>query len=246
MIRAVGLVKYYGKRKVLKGINIVARKGEVVGLLGPNGAGKTTSFRIILGEIPSDGGRVYFKEKEISSLPMYRRIRMGLGYLPQEPSAFKGLSVEENIMAYLQFSGLPRPVRIKRMNQVIEEMGLSPVRFRKAIFLSGGERRRLEIARALSLNPEFLFLDEPFTGIDPIAVKEMRMLVRSLKDKGVGIIITDHNVRETLKITDRAYIISNGKILKEGNPRELSEDPLVKKVYLGEKFKLENETETEH
>ncbi len=244
MIVTKGLIKYYGKRQVLKGIDIEAREGEIVGLLGPNGAGKTTTFRIVIGEIDGDGGEVFFYGKNVSKLPMWKRVRMGMGYLPQEPSSFRGLSIEENILAYLQFTSLTRREQEERVKEVLEEMGLYHIRQRKAYLLSGGERRRLEIARALSLKPRFLFLDEPFTGIDPIAVKEMRELVSGLKRKGVGIIITDHNVRETLKITDRAYIISNGKILKEGDPETLSQDPEVRRVYLGEKFRLENETKT--
>lgn len=244
MIVTKGLIKFYGKRQVLKGIDIEAREGEIVGLLGPNGAGKTTTFRIIIGEIEGEGGEVYYYGNNISKLPMWKRVKMGIGYLPQEPSAFRGLSIEENIFAYLQFTSLTRRQQEDRVKEVLEEMGLYHIRRRKAFLLSGGERRRLEIARALSLKPKFLFLDEPFTGIDPIAVKEMRMLVSGLKKRGVGIVITDHNVRETLKITDRAYIISNGKILREGDPETLSQDPEVRKVYLGDKFRLEDEAKT--
>ncbi len=243
MIKAQGLRKSYNHREVLKGITIEARKGEVVGLLGPNGAGKTTTFKLILGEIRGNSGKIFLRGNDISDLPMWKRVKMGIGYLPQEVTVFRGLTVEDNIISYLEFTGLSKKKILARAKEMLEEMGLAHLRYRKAYLLSGGERRRLEIARALSLSPDFLLLDEPFTGIDPIAVKEMRHLIAGLKKKGAGIIITDHNVKETLKITDKAYIISNGKILKSGRPKELSNDFEVRKIYLGKDFRIEDETE---
>jgi len=244
VIKAQGLRKFYNRREVLRGINIEARKGEIVGLLGPNGAGKTTTFKLILGEIRGTGGKIFLKGNDITDFPMWKRVKMGVGYLPQEATVFRGLTVEDNIISYLEFTGLPKKKILSRVKEMLEEMGLAHLRYRKAYLLSGGERRRLEIARSLSLSPDFLLLDEPFTGIDPIAVKEMRHLVARLRKKGAGIIITDHNVKETLKITDRAYIINNGKILKSGCPKELSNDLEVREIYLGKDFRIEDETKT--
>ncbi len=244
MISVRGLKKKYGKREILKGININVRKGEIVGLLGPNGAGKTTTFRTILGEISPDQGEITLNGKRITHHPMWKRVKMGIGYLPQKPSIFKGLSVEENIRVYLEFSTFKRREKREILFQVMEELGIAHLRHRRASLLSGGERRKLEVARALSLKPAFMLLDEPFTGIDPITVKEMRRIILDLMKKGVGVIITDHNVRETLKITHRAYIINKGEILAWGSPGEIYRNPLVREKFLGRDFHLE-EYETE-
>jgi len=241
VIRAVNLKKRYGKKEALKGIDIQVKKGEIVGLLGPNGAGKTTTFKIILGEIDPDGGRVFLDERDITYYPMWRRVRLGIGYLPQRPSVFRGLTVEDNIRAYLEFRPLPRRQRRRILNLVLEEMGIAHLRHRKALHLSGGERRKLEVARALSLEPQFMLLDEPFTGIDPISIKEMTRIILKLQRWNLGIVITDHNVRETLKITHRAYIINKGRILSAGSPREIYRDPEVREKFLGEEFSLEDE-----
>ncbi len=245
MISVRGLRKSYGKREVLRGINLEAREGEVVGLLGPNGAGKTTTFKTILGEISPDKGEIYLDEKRITHLPMWKRVKLGIGYLPQRPSIFRGLTVEENIRAYLDFSPFKRRERREILFRVMEELGITHLRHRKALLLSGGERRKLEVARALSLNPRYILLDEPFTGIDPITVKEIRKIITALSRKGIGIIITDHNVRETLKITHRAYIINKGEILAWGNPLEIYNNPKVREKFLGKDFRLEEyEAET--
>lgn len=214
-------------------------QGEVVGLLGPNGAGKTTTFYMVVGLTPPDSGDVYLDEMNITDLPMYLRARQGLSYLPQEPSVFRKLTVSENIMAILETMNFTAPQRRDRMWQLLDELGLGHVAQSKAYTLSGGERRRVEIARALATDPSFMLLDEPFAGIDPIAVADIQAIIGKLRDTGIGILITDHNVRETLKITDRAYIINNGEIFRSGSPLELSNDPEVKRVYLGETFKLD-------
>lgn len=214
-------------------------QGEVVGLLGPNGAGKTTTFYMVVGLTPPDSGDVFLDEMNITDLPMYLRARQGLSYLPQEPSVFRKLSVSENILAILETMNFTAQQRRDRMWQLLDELGLGHVAQSKAYTLSGGERRRVEIARALATDPSFMLLDEPFAGIDPIAVSDIQAIIGKLRDTGIGILITDHNVRETLKITDRAYIINNGEIFRSGSPLELSNDPEVKRVYLGETFKLD-------
>lgn len=212
--------------------------GEIVGLLGPNGAGKTTSFYMIVGLIEPDGGRVFLGERDVTDLPMYRRARMGVAYLAQEPSAFRRLTVERNIWLILEALGTDSRTAMDRIDELLEEFGLTALRKQRAETLSGGERRRLEIARALSTGPTFVLLDEPFAGIDPIAVLDLQRIIRRLRSMGIGVLITDHNVRETLKITDRAYIIKDGKIFATGDPVELSENPEVRRIYLGEGFRL--------
>jgi len=228
--------KTYRGRKVVDDVSIAVEQGQVVGLLGPNGAGKTTSFYMIVGLISPDSGKVMLDEDEITSLPMYQRARRGISYLPQEPSIFRKLSVEENLLAILETLPLGSRERQDRMNNLIDQLGLDTVRRNKGYTLSGGERRRVEIARSLVISPHFLLLDEPFSGIDPIQVLELQKIIFDLKQSGIGILVTDHNVRETLAVTDRAYIINNGKIFRAGSPDVLSNDPEVKRVYLGENF----------
>jgi len=237
-LRAIGLEKSYRGKKVVDGISVNIERGEIVGLLGPNGAGKTTTFSMIIGLVPLDGGRIYLGEEDITDMPMYRRAQKGLSLLPQEPSAFRRLSVENNLRAILQV--LPdSPSRGDAdIDGVLEEFGLERLARSKAFTLSGGERRRLEIARAMLTRPEFVLLDEPFTGIDPLAIQDLQRIIRGLKDRGLGLVITDHSVRETLKITDRAYIIDKGRILMEGPPQELVESESVKRSYLGDDFTL--------
>jgi lipopolysaccharide export system ATP-binding protein len=237
-LRAIGLEKSYRGKKVVDGISVNIERGEIVGLLGPNGAGKTTTFSMIIGLVPLDGGRIYLGEEDITEMPMYRRAQKGLSLLPQEPSAFRRLSVENNLRAILQV--LPdSPSRGDAdIDGVLEEFGLERLARSKAFTLSGGERRRLEIARAMLTRPEFVLLDEPFTGIDPLAIQDLQRIIRGLKDRGLGLVITDHSVRETLKITDRAYIIDKGRILMEGRPQELVESESVKRSYLGDDFTL--------
>lgn len=233
------LVKVYGKRTVVQDVDFEARRGEIVGLLGPNGAGKTTTFGLILGLSKPNGGRIFLDGQEITALPMYKRTRLGLGYLPQEPSVFRKLTVDENLRAVLQLrKELSNEERENILNRLIDEFNLDEVRSQKGYQLSGGERRRTEIARALSLDPAFLFLDEPFAGVDPIAVGEIQSIVARLRSSNLGIIITDHNVRETLRITDRAYILHLGKVLVSGRTEELAEDPLAREYYLGKNFSL--------
>ena len=219
-------------------VNIEIRGGEVVGLLGPNGAGKTTIFYMIVGLLKPNDGRIYLNDEEISSFPMYLRARKGIGYLPQEPSVFRKLTVEENLMAILETLRLSKEERKNRLRDLLEELGLSALRRQKAYSLSGGERRRVEITRALVLSPSFILLDEPFAGIDPIAVSDIQTIVRQLKSKGIGIIITDHNVRETLGVCDRAYIINEGRILEEGSPENIARSQKARKIYLGDAFEL--------
>ena len=231
--------KSYGGRTVVSGVSVSVEQGEVVGLLGPNGAGKTTSFYMIVGLISPDSGRVLLDKEEITSLPMYQRARKGISYLPQEPSVFRKLTVEDNLMAILETLSLNSRQRRDRMNLLIEQLGLETVRLNKGYMLSGGERRRVEIARSLVINPNFLLLDEPFSGIDPIQVLELQRIIFDLKRSGIGILVTDHNVRETLAVTDRAYIINEGKIFRAGSPEALGKDPEVKRVYLGEGFNFE-------
>jgi lipopolysaccharide export system ATP-binding protein len=237
-LRASGLVKKYRKRKVVDGVELEVGQGEVVGLLGPNGAGKTTTFYMIVGMIRPNEGRIYLGDEDITGLPMYRRARKGIGYLAQEESVFRNLTVEDNITAVLEFQPISRAERRRRVERLIEEFGLARVRQSKGYMLSGGERRRTEIARALATEPRFILLDEPFAGIDPIAVYEVQKIVRRLKQRGLGILITDHNVRETLRIVDRAYLIFEGRVLSEGTSEFLIKDPQSRKFYLGENFNL--------
>ncbi|MDW7978961.1 MAG: LPS export ABC transporter ATP-binding protein [Verrucomicrobiales bacterium] len=232
------LVKQFKKRRVVNGVSIVVRAGEIVGLLGPNGAGKTTTFNIIAGLIRPDEGRVEFDGHDVTRLPMHKRARLGLGYLTQEPSVFRKLTVEQNILAILETCKLPAAERAVRLAYLLEELDLTPLAKHKAYTLSGGEKRRLEITRALVTNPKLLLLDEPFTGIDPIAVYEVQKIVRRLKERGLSILITDHNVRETLKLVDRAYLIFNGEILYEGGGQEMLTDPKAREIYLGPDFNL--------
>ena len=232
------LSKSYRGRKVVDGVSIRVEQGEVVGLLGPNGAGKTTSFYMIVGLVDPDSGRVKLDDQDLTGLPMYQRARNGISYLPQEASVFRKLSVEDNLLAILQTLSLTSHQRHERMEQLIAQLGLETVRQSKGYMLSGGERRRVEIARSLVIQPSFLLLDEPFSGIDPIQVIELQRIIFDLKRQGIGILVTDHNVRETLAVTDRAYIINNGKIFRSGPPAELGQDADVKRVYLGESFSL--------
>ena len=233
------LAKAYRGRRVVDNVSISVQQGQVVGLLGPNGAGKTTSFYMIVGLITPDSGRVNLGNEDITELPMYLRARRGVSYLPQEPSVFRKLSVEQNLMAILETLPVRKQERLDRMNLLVEQLGLQRVRHNKGYALSGGERRRVEIARSLVTNPSFLLLDEPFSGIDPIQVLELQKIISDLKRSGIGILVTDHNVRETLAVTDRAYIINNGKIFRAGTPDALGRDPEVKRVYLGESFRWE-------
>jgi lipopolysaccharide export system ATP-binding protein len=237
-LRADNLVKIYKKRKVVNDVSLHVEQGEIVGLLGPNGAGKTTSFYMIVGLIKPNEGSIYLEEDNITSLPMYKRAQLGIGYLAQEPSVFRKLTVEENIMAVLEMTNLPRKVQKEKMESLLEEFSLTHVRKNQGQVLSGGERRRTEIARALSVDPKFVLLDEPFAGVDPIAVEEIQTIVFKLKKKNIGILITDHNVNETLSITDRAYLMFEGKLLKAGTAEELASDEQVRKVYLGRNFEL--------
>jgi lipopolysaccharide export system ATP-binding protein len=228
--------KIYRGRKVVDDVSVFVRQGEVVGLLGPNGAGKTTSFYMIVGLISPDSGRIFLDDRDITSLPMYQRARSGISYLPQEASVFRKLTVEENLMAILETLSLSARERHERASRLLEQLGLETVRRSKGYMLSGGERRRVEIARSLVIQPNFLLLDEPFSGIDPIQVLELQRIINDLKRSGIGILVTDHNVRETLMVTDRAYIINNGSIFRAGTPDALGRDPEVKRVYLGESF----------
>lgn len=238
-LRSEDLVKVYKKRAVVNKVSVEVKQGEVVGLLGPNGAGKTTTFYMIVGMIKPNGGKVFLEKEEITSQPMYTRAKMGIGYLPQEASVFRRLSVEDNIMAVLQMLKLTAKERNERMESLLEELTIAHIRKSKGFQLSGGERRRTEIARALASTPNFILLDEPFAGVDPIAVEDIMSIVANLKHKGIGILITDHNVHETLSIVDRAYILINGTIFKDGSADMLANDSEVRKLYLGEKFKLE-------
>lgn len=232
------LVKKYRNRKVVDNVSVEVSQGEIVGLLGPNGAGKTTTFYMIVGLIKPNEGMIFLNDEEITPLPVYKRARRGIGYLSQEPSIFRNLSVEDNLKAVLELSGFPPQEQKERLELMLDEFGLQKIRKNLGIQLSGGERRRTEIARALSLKPKFILLDEPFAGVDPIAVEDIQGIVSHLKDKNIGIIITDHNVHETLSITDRAYLLFEGRILKSGTSEQLAEDELVRKVYLGRKFEL--------
>lgn len=237
-LRSNNLVKKYGLRTVVDQVSINVKQGEIVGLLGPNGAGKTTTFYMMVGFIKPDGGMVYLNDDEITSLPMYKRARKGIGYLPQEASVFRKLSVEDNLKAILEMTDLKSDEQNERLEELIAEFGLQKVRKNIGDSLSGGERRRTEIARALASSPKFILLDEPFAGIDPIAVEDIQYIVSKLKKKNIGILITDHNVQETLSITDRAYLMFEGKILRSGTAEQLAEDEIVRKVYLGKHFEL--------
>ena len=238
ILRAEHLIKKYKKRKVVNNISVTVEQGEIVGLLGPNGAGKTTSFYMIVGLIKPNEGQIYLDDDNITHLPMYKRAKLGIGYLAQEASVFRQLTVEENLMAVLEMSNLNRADQKEKMEQLLEEFSLTHVRKNLGVVLSGGERRRTEIARALAVDPKFVLLDEPFAGVDPIAVEEIQSIVAKLKEKNIGILITDHNVTETLSITDRAYLMFEGRLLKEGSAEELAADPQVRKVYLGKHFEL--------
>ena len=237
-LQAVELHKSYRGRKVVDDVELEIGQGEVVGLLGPNGAGKTTTFYILVGLARPDSGRVLLNGEEITDLPMYLRARSGISYLPQEPSVFRQLSSEENLLAVLETLPLTPEQQRDRLEELLVQMGLETVRTSKAYTLSGGERRRLEIARSLTLEPSFILLDEPFSGIDPLTVKDLQEIIRDLATSGIGVLITDHNVRETLTVTDRAYILKSGKIFRKGRPEELSNDPEVRRVYLGDHFRL--------
>ena len=238
-LSAQNLVKKYKKRKVVNGVNLEVAQGEIVGLLGPNGAGKTTTFYMIVGMIKPNKGQIFLGDMDITTVPMYKRARQGIGYLAQEASIFTHLSVEGNLHAVLEFQPLDRKERFHRVDALIEEFGLEKVRKSKGYMLSGGERRRTEIARALATKPGFFLLDEPFAGVDPIAVEDIQAIVARLKERGIGVLITDHNVHETLAITDRAYLLYEGQILKQGTAETLAADEEVRKRYLGEKFTLE-------
>lgn len=240
ILRGEHLIKSYGKKNVVKDVSLEVKQGEIIGLLGPNGAGKTTTFYMIVGLIKPTDGKVFLDKDDITKNAMYRRAQKGIGYLAQEASVFRKLTVEDNIMGVLQMvNGLSSKERKQKCDELIEEFGLEHVRKNRGDLLSGGERRRCEIARALAVNPKFILLDEPFAGVDPIAVEDIQKIVRSLVKKDIGILITDHNVQQTLAITDKTYIMFEGRILKEGSPEELADDPDVRRVYLGENFRLE-------
>ncbi len=238
ILRADNIVKIYGSRKVVKGISLQVEQGQIVGLLGPNGAGKTTSFYMIVGMVKPNNGRIFLDEEEITTDPMYLRAQKGIGYLAQEASVFRKLSVEDNIMSVLQFTKLSKKEQEFKLESLIEEFNIGHVRKNRGDLLSGGERRRTEIDRCLASDPKFILLDEPFAGVDPIAVEDIQYIVAHLKDKNIGILITDHDVQATLAITDKTYLMYNGGILKEGTPEELAADELVRKVYLGKDFEL--------
>jgi lipopolysaccharide export system ATP-binding protein len=238
ILRTEQLIKKYGRREVVRSVSINVKQGEIVGLLGPNGAGKTTTFYMVVGFIKPFAGKVFLDEEDITNFAMYRRAQKGIGYLPQEPSVFRKLSVEDNLLAILELTGINRAEQKNKMESLIEEFSLQKVRKNMGDSLSGGERRRTEIARALASDPKFILLDEPFAGIDPIAVEDIQYIVSKLRNKNIGILITDHNVQETLSITDRAYLMFEGAILKAGSSEELAEDEMVRKVYLGKNFEL--------
>ncbi|MDA3905926.1 MAG: LPS export ABC transporter ATP-binding protein [Bacteroidales bacterium] len=238
LLRTENIIKKYGKRTVVKDVSIEVRQGEIVGLLGPNGAGKTTSFYMIVGLIKPNSGQVFLNDMEITSEPMYKRAQLGIGYLAQEASVFRSMSIEDNLSSVLEFTKLSKTEQKDKLNSLLDEFGLQHIRKSKGIQLSGGERRRTEIARALAMDPNFILLDEPFAGVDPIAVEDIQAIVSKLREKNIGILITDHNVHETLKITDRAYLLFEGSVLKTGTAEELAADPHVRKVYLGANFEL--------
>jgi len=233
------LVKAFKKRTVVRDVSITLAPGEIVGLLGPNGAGKTTTFNMIVGLLRPDGGRIEFNGRDVTRMPMYRRARSGMAYLPQEPSAFRQLTVRQNLIAILEYQSMPKPEREARAETLMKDLNIAHLAGNAAFTLSGGERRRTEIARALATEPKIFLLDEPFAGIDPIAVADLQDTVAALKKKGIGVLITDHNVRDTLEITDRAYIINEGSVIVAGTSREVAEDPLARKIYLGERFKMD-------
>lgn len=238
ILSAFDLTKSFNHRKVVDGVSLEVKSGEIVGLLGPNGAGKTTTFSMILGLIPPDHGKIELNGEEITDLPMYQRARKGIGFLPQEPSIFRGLTVEENLFSVIENMKYPWSEKRRKVDEILKTFSIEHLKNVKGVLLSGGERRRVEVARALILEPKFLLLDEPFTGIDPISVSDFQKIIVGLKEKGIGILITDHNVRETLKITDKAYIIKDGSILKEGTPAMLASDSEVRKSYLGERVEI--------
>ena len=238
ILKAQNLMKSYSGKKVVKDISLTVNQGEIVGLLGPNGAGKTTSFYMIVGLIKPNGGNIFLDEQEITSFPMYKRAQSGIGYLAQEASVFRKLSVEDNILSVLQMTKLSKKQQLEKMESLIDEFGLNHIRKNRGDLLSGGERRRTEIARALATDPSFILLDEPFAGVDPVAVEDIQKIISKLTKKNIGILITDHNVQETLAITDRTYLMFEGNILKDGKPEELAEDEMVRKVYLGQNFEL--------
>jgi len=237
-LRAENIIKKYRKRTVVKGVSINVSQGEIVGLLGPNGAGKTTSFYMIVGLIRPLSGKIFLDNEDITKLPVYKRAQKGIGYLAQEASIFRKLSIEDNLRAVLEMTNFSKKEQKERMESLIEEFGLEHIRYSKGYQLSGGERRRTEIARALAIDPKFILLDEPFAGVDPIAVEDIQRIVRTLKDKNIGVLITDHNVHETLSITDRSYLLFEGSILKAGTAEELAADEDVRRVYLGQNFTL--------
>jgi lipopolysaccharide export system ATP-binding protein len=238
ILKAQNLMKSYSGKKVVKDISLTVNQGEIVGLLGPNGAGKTTSFYMIVGLIKPNGGNIFLDDQEITSFPMYKRAQSGIGYLAQEASVFRKLSVEDNILSVLQLTKLSKKQQLEKMESLIDEFGLKHIRKNRGDLLSGGERRRTEIARALATDPSFILLDEPFAGVDPVAVEDIQKIISKLTKKNIGILITDHNVQETLAITDRTYLMFEGNILKDGKPEELAEDEMVRKVYLGQNFEL--------
>jgi lipopolysaccharide export system ATP-binding protein len=239
VLRSEKLKKIYGKRTVVKDASVLVRQGEIVGLLGPNGAGKTTTFYMITGMIKPNAGKIFIDEKDITKIAMYRRARRGVSYLPQEASIFRKLSVEDNMLAIMQVIGIPRKERRDRCDKLLAELNITHIAKSRGYNLSGGERRRTEIARTLVTDPRFILLDEPFAGVDPIAVEDIQNIVYALKERGIGVLITDHNVHETLSITDRSYLLFEGRILKEGTSSFLADDPEEKKLYLGEKFRLD-------
>ena len=238
ILKALNIVKSFRSKKAVDNVSLEVKQGEIIGLLGPNGAGKSTSFYMIVGLIRPDSGKIILEDKEITRYPMYKRAQNGIGYLSQDPSVFRKLSVEDNILSILQLSKLSKKDQVKKTESLLEEFGLISIRKNRGDLLSGGERRRTEIARALASNPKFILLDEPFAGVDPIAVEDIQKIVSHLKDRNIGVLITDHNVQETLAITDKTYLMFEGKILKEGTPEELAKDEMVRKVYLGKNFEL--------
>ena len=238
LLQAQSLFKSYRRRAVVRDVSVQVAAGEVVGLLGPNGAGKTTTFYMMVGLVRPDRGHIFLQQRDITALPMHERARMGLGYLPQEPSVFRQMSAADNVLAVLETLPLSKVERQERLEQLLSDLHLHPLRDTKGHSLSGGERRRVEIARALAMSPRFILLDEPFAGIDPISVLEIQRLIHDLRGRGIGILITDHNVRETLGICERAYILHDGKVLTAGSPQEIVDDPMVRQVYLGDQFRI--------
>ncbi|WP_076792119.1 LPS export ABC transporter ATP-binding protein [Chlorobium sp. KB01] len=238
-LSCIRLKKIYNKREVVKSSSIEVKQGQIVGLLGPNGAGKTTTFYMIVGLVRPDGGDVFLDSLNITRIPMYKRARLGIGYLPQEASVFRNLTVEENIMSVLEFTSLSKPERLEKTDRMLEDLNITAIRKNMGYTLSGGERRRTEIARALALDPKFILLDEPFAGVDPIAVEDIQQIVEGLVRRDIGVLITDHNVHETLSITSHAYLLFDGSIFMQGTPEEIADNPEVRKMYLGEKFSLD-------